>query len=871
LSFELHFQDSITALLTSAARPGRCVEHHLVEALCRFFVTFPMYVVWGGDARQGGVGMVRRADGCVARISPSEVAELRRSLPPVAPDRVHEDLIVRVFEDAGAIWGIELADPEMLGQDRLLVVLEGGSISAAERRVFFKSYLQGQRELYAVVKALHSSARLAEWTGAVHRLTSNAEAPLGARLAEAERMVDEMSRQPTPEMLALVRQLSIWAVQEQLGTGWRVSRLDGCHGQLRALCSRLREVAEQSRAHAADAEGATAGMLHCLADMLAAETEWPALHDGSAFEVRRGGEDAIEQLRTWTLIHELARELWRQDPTEDAAALAIWLRVTGRARPELARLLAASFERAGGDAALLRNWLRLWFCHTLKWHLGEEELSEKGLTSVGPWRWRADLAYVIRECLRFECFGDRPDYRVQPDALAESLRTVVEFHAIGVAHVSPRFPINWLLQEISGVTRADDYHFTSGHLQHVLEAYIFGHFVCAVRVDDAGAAGACHGWTIAALLASKGNVSDEAQERELLQAFSVAALLHDVGMLLFPRYIPLRRSLYEARDEDLERHLDRAEGVFRRAGADMSTRSVEDLQTAKCLDGKDPELARWMDEQKAAGSGKPDHALLGAWYLHRLCRRLGLDTSDVVRQALRAIMLHQVMSHQIDVERDPAAALLTLCDELFEWDPYMRSVPVHNGVSRSLHTMAVDIEPNPSRARRIQIEGLRVEATEGEGVVAWLRRAPEGQGGGWPRIHVELKHPEFLGGKVHHYWLTMAQNLGRLVPYRGFGPMVLVKSQVPPWLERIGGFRDLLRKAVDPSTPGAGKLTSAPSLRQWLSDKPRFEKSGGYEIVRLGPIPRLFTEDAREYLAKLEELVNEVVLRYPAITIPPVD
>src|SRR5262249_38699962 len=139
----------------------------------------------------------------------------------------------------------------------------------------------------------------------------------------------------------------------------------------------------------------------------------------------------------------------------------------------------------------------------------------------------ADLAYVLREGLRYACFGSRSDYFFQPSTYAAALRRLVEHHAHAVVGLPRDYNIVRLLEEIGE--------------QDGLNRYIAGHFILSVKIQVAGpaAAGAgpaeLSGQTVAEALTSGGATANRERARIVAQAYSLASLFHDVGHLLFPR------------------------------------------------------------------------------------------------------------------------------------------------------------------------------------------------------------------------------------------------------------------------------------------------------------------------------------------------
>jgi hypothetical protein len=300
-----------------------------------------------------------------------------------------------------------------------------------------------------------------------------------------------------------------------------------------------------------------------------------------------------------------------------------------------------------------------------------------------------------------------------------------------------------------------------------------------------------------------------------------------------------------------ERRLGRARRSVKSVGADLVEHLVGDLEKAGYIDrsARGSRLARWVSAQ--VEEGEPNHALLGAWYLHHLCA--SVERTDVVKAAVRAILLHSAPTEAIHVDEDPVAVLLVLCDELFEWEPYNRAIPSPNAISRSFHAMAVDVQAYPTRMKTLVISGLSIQATSEGGLQATLTRAPGDAR--WPTFKVRLKHPEYLEVPVYRTWLTMAQNLGRIQPSAlGFAPAVVVKSEVP---HGVPSTRRLLHSvAHDLLLPFRG------GLERWLAEEDRFWLAGDErsESVTLTPsTPPLYAGDIRAFLPELSRDVDQLV------------
>ena len=156
--YEQSFRDNMTFLLTKACQPGGRVERHVAEALGRFFLMRAVAVTWTAGEKARGFRF--ELGGSARAIERDDLKGLRAKLGTPSSHWALEDLQVSVFEGDPSYWAVELS-AEHLGHEKLVVMIDDERALGSPRVMFFRSYLTGQRELFAVVKALHSSAQLA--------------------------------------------------------------------------------------------------------------------------------------------------------------------------------------------------------------------------------------------------------------------------------------------------------------------------------------------------------------------------------------------------------------------------------------------------------------------------------------------------------------------------------------------------------------------------------------------------------------------------------------------------------------------------------------------------------------------------------------
>jgi len=873
--YEAKFRDAITYMLAASAQPERPPETSVVEALRRLFLTAPIHVVWQTRTESLAASCADlRARGVVLRDA-VRINEILALAEPLATARVHRPVTVNLTAEDAPAFGLMLT----LGQDpgRLWIVLEGPRAPLSRDLLnWFSQYSQGLQEFFTVVRsflALKATQRDASFEALARRtdaVVSGGERTFARDLEAASRLLGEIADSPDGlelRRVALAQDLAVWATQALLGVGVTGRVLPGPQGEstLVAFCEQLdrvvaRALEERVSSRPREEPVVRPSELAALTGTLRALLPGPAAPPPSA-----GGpvEPTLHLLVTWTSINEMARRIAdnrRAVQPEDDARYDV---AASAAISDLAALLIKVSIANQTDAGFLRNWARLWFCHMLLRASQEGEgWWQGGLLDDEKWRFRRDLSYVLRESVRAAVYGWREDYRFQPSAFASALRTLVEHHALRVVGLPREVDIRSHLREIGEPGGPDGYHFAAGHLQHILEVYIAGHFFASMRVklaeDVVGEERAIDGWTMGEVLASRAGWRPGTQTTlELLQASSMALLFHDTGMLLFPRYTRPSDALCRG-DNRLESALGDVETRFRAAGTALVERCVEDLRSADYLDTRaEPGMTGWLEEQRA--SGAPDHALLGAWYLLRVARALPASTSEVVREALRAVLLHSLPTLPIDVEREPVAALLVLCDELFEWEPFVRPGPASQVPGRSMSAIAGDLRPRRSRARAISLPGLEVSQRADGAIEATLRISANDVAHGWPHVAVELHLPEHQEMAPHFIWMSMAQNLGRIDPSRhGWGPAVTISSAIPTRLRASGlNTRRLLGQlAVHSRHP------SRVSLERWLFDVGRFssDEAEGIERVELEARNHvLHSEDIRRSFGALEEDLERVL------------
>ncbi len=1127
---EQRFQDAVTRFLESAnAVPPPDVRDavaapflfSLAEALGRFLMEVPLLVAW--EAEDSVEGVCLRAFSAEARAEAEAPSGVRRALDEL--DR-SEDVARYEPITLGYAWNRDGWSAIRIGgtfpgqAGRYLWVVRQAPAPPGVTWSWLRSYHQGLRHLYVSFHALVQAQvlvaerlALSRLENAVHDLVHAPGLDDRDRLRRAADVLGELVARDSPGRLRLVDRVALWTLNQELGSGWAGGNVPGSRRQRSEAVSRpaqgtpgggpaedditqwLDVVLKSLRtAHDRldpDAQGTGSGPagqtearwrseLACVGETLAAlRAPESCVHweRGECYippEPASGIEGLMQLLPEWTWIHR-----WHLDRERSMLGAATrideptWKRAVTRTRGVLGKYLSLVAPGSSGngeqrkpDATSTRNWLTLWFVLEF---LERESTADGGNPRLDGerGRYRRDLAYLLRECLRFACFGDRNDYRSDPATFAAALRTLVEHHLRWVVGAGRKYLIEDLLLLVGDERQQAGYHSAAEHLRHLLEVYMAGHFLLSLEVrppvratsptpapprepaarklkiflsyasedreeveklyekleewghlpwmdkkdpllgDDVGSSLdtkireidlfiACVStasrdkvgfvqaeiqtaldqarqypagltFIVSVLLEAteppknlkkrpaiewfdeegptrlERFLEEEAAQRaragrpgrsrqstsgarprrsrpadrelrtvaelladpvdmtpaQLCEAFSLAALFHDVGHLLYPRELLVAETsppLLTAGgnevgpgggpripDRDLgvasiEKTLGSVSDSFAVPGRELvgaCRAALEAGYPGEAVTGHeekyrivgnrdDNQLMKWMEEQRK--KNRPDHGITGAWYLREVCGQ-GDGAPAVAVPAIRATLLHNAVTVGIDAARDPVAALLVFCNEIFSWNPARHLGPAPSSVGRSLHLMAADVPPHEPRNRAIKLEGFHTEFDGRSGrLETWLdppseRDAPTR---GWPRVILRLQPPERLDVSVLSLWLVKAQKLGRVsgVERYGWRPAVVLEGTIDARLLACGySTKRLLEK-----TAWALGGTLKEAILKWLDDRDgRFSEdvASRKEAVVLGPLPEqpFKQTDMREQVRSVEEAALKVVER----------
>lgn len=709
----------------------------------------------------------------------------------------------------------------------------------------FASSLPTLNALYQAFRAVldarvaaDAMRRRAEVASVLRALRRDAGGDLEALLRQALRALDMIPADRPAEYRDLAEELLVVVVQGITGTGWGVRPLqDFGRAHPSGRDPRLAVVERIEARYLPVGPGRppepAGGAL--LLDRLA-RTVRVLLdpRDGGPVaplcEPAADGADAtaaLDLLPVWTRLHEMLRPLVdlraRHGAGAELAAVGeAWAHAFdasiggGDAPGRLVRLLVAgaTFREQGAPkgpapAPAARHFLHLWLCWRVLAHVGRApRLGSARLVAV-----LAELAYALRETLRAVCFAPIADRFFHQEAyFTAAVRRLVEYHAVELVGLPEEAGVGALLHQLSQPTGSTDD--ALGHLQHLFEVYLSGHFLLECEHPAGG--------SIADALADP-----ETGPAQLARAFALAALFHDVGQGLHP-------------EERLRRSSARRDG-FAVAALGIEAELVATARAiAARYEGELREMpgCAFVAEALAEAGRTPgdlDHALRST---HFLLARRGIqqllrgsaEGYQVVRDATRAILLHE-HTGRIDANADPTASLLAFCNAVFDWDPGRALGTQPGEVGRAVHVMAAQVGLREPRDASLGIRGLRGEA-QGSRFVAHLPAADDDRP--WPEVQIRLQHPLRLDVMTWRIWLAHKRSIERLTEGRGgWRPGVSLRAPVSDVVRAYvpGGTRDLLLEVAE--RPECGELASL--LRRWLAPR-RAGEEAGPRLPEVGPL-----------------------------------
>lgn len=864
------FSEFLRHFRREAARHGRSLEEALAGNLQRLFTGADIVVIVLEAGSFSRVRAARSSDAGIADgLSPDTARDLLTDLVPIEFSLQDAGTFsFRVTESAQGflicLGGPGLADRAWsavpVPSDFFWVSIT--NLRELGDRKFLQFLVPRSEELgdlYDHLQATLNIARIPRFLRLIEHVQRSRAELFSVRMQRAMEIVEDIDRAVRPFTRAAIARgcesLARWAVQEVLGSSSLTS--PGDEPATRDLLERFFESLGRLQAELRPPREVDGSDAATYADKIAAyrviacgAKEWDTT---SGLDLGEGKPDPLSLLGRWTRLHRFAvvqsEEVRGQQDAPDAG----WFDSIELTLPTLQEVLdrlwdgAESLEGASkqqpGKHHGFSAWLGGWMASQMLTHThrsrgasnttGMSEL-EECLLLTERWRLRSGLALLARETFRQVEFGDSPDFRFDARLYLDSLAAVVEHHAHGIAEVPRSVDLRDLLRTIGSARDADDYLFAASHLQHALQVYLAGHFLADLhlhgtepkkaRGDSKPAEGTQT--LLQALAGSNGLPPGDKRLKELKQAFSLAALFHDTGMLLFPRVFFPAQELPHG-DTALKRRLDRIQNDVKDAAKELMVECERELREAEYFDPVlERPLARWLRDETEAG--RNDHSLLGAWYLHRIARESQELPREVVQQAVRAVLLHQVVTQPIDWARDPVAALLVLCDELMDWRPSGRP---KNGLAAGFPPLGqwqMDVRHEGSRAKQIKFRGLH------RGEDTWSLEVSREDS--MPIIEIHLQEPEHLTMEVYKIWLLIQQNLSRLGsrPPLRWQPAVTVFSSVPEALRA----RSTSHKSVLSRLARITRLPCRAHLERWIQGLTVEEKEGK-ERFEIKPDPSM--------------------------------
>jgi hypothetical protein len=849
--------------LDSLSTAPSVVLLQLARKLGQFLVPAPsketrLVILWRGRASAIGVEWRSRKSAPIV-LAMQDISLMAASLAEPPKDK-------EMYEPISLSWwganrhAVRISLSATAAEDALEIWQAGIPDGPDERWTWFVRYISGLTELHHTVRGLLVSrigmARK-HLDVQVQALRNGRVLPLHKRLADALDLLPRLVEIGAADLIDDVLTSLMLCV---FGTGWRVRAVrrdppvadeENPGGLLERLLRQVRSYADTT---GSSVSSRLVGLVDCLdAGMSASLPSFPRFEGPE--------DDMLSLLAMWTRVHGLSRRLLRSRPAalEREAGLA-WISVTEKTVPLLVAKLAKPLEdRSPHEQA--RNWLVVWFCLEIL----NEECAHETRDIDARYEVRAELAYTLREALRYDLFGDRVDYFHDASTLASALAHLVSYHATRVVGIPPAYQVDRLMNLIGGEGGANRYPAVE-HLQHVANIYIAGHFLLSLRVNRGDTVA-----TAGELFA--GNAAPDVVQK-YRRAFSLAAMFHDVGHILLPSDARLSQALLldDANVRTVLQSRNEASAVqaaaltthcLEQLGLDLGRKPIDTPPVQPLVYFEKPEvehLAAFFNRQ--AQGGHASHGLLGAWYLHRVGAYAAKmrHEDDTLREcrmwALRAILLHDVVTREIDTDKDPVAALLVMCNEVFEWSPS------HHAGTRP-HTLGRPPRgPGPSPSmyrveRSIEIHHITQTARSGSSATQFdaVLSAPSGT---WPEIVVELMPPEYLDGPVLRVWLAKAQAMGRIKPgsKSGFGPILLIRSALDPDLLHCKlDTRQALKRALK-------EHTLLPELIEWCEVTERFSSKAWTEQVRLGYLKKqIYDGDIQDRIPEIEKTVAEYLER----------
>ena len=854
-----------TASATEHTDARTAVLCHLAEALRKLLVRVPVEVAWEETATLTAVLCSDLAHPATPSSDESAI-RLHHLSQQDRHEQLYSPIIVSQFtlSDHG-VNGLRIGwHDEASASDAALWVL-GPTDTNGTLWHEFQMNIPALKLLFLSLAAPLTMLRLRDRKAQEARLRERANSLSSSRFTSLSRRLQRtiewirdasVRRRASPEVTRLEaeeRDLFVSLLQQLLSTGWtdRLPSLRGKQDPARLLAELLGLHDEVSAVRPNKPPGVTdAGFEErCVVDALRSVLNRqptgliPGVDHEPAGKLRR---QLLSILPFWTGLHEPLRDAAgdgekgrrareRLSATGVTSAIVSVLSLDGNTEctigsddveaaltstsETLAKYLSRGWTASdtnGSDGigtATFSEWLRTWFSLqilTILHGRGMDDLLPGERLAVC-----ADLAFVLREVVRRALYKDRHDYSYQPSTFVAALRTLVEFHACVVGDMFREYELHTLLDDVGESPGPDRACSPTEHLQHILDIYITGHFILSLELVNAPSNEDAPVLTVADHLASPfhGAQASGHTLAQLRRAFSIAALAHDYGYLLYPSQVWSHTKLHRA-NRRLPDDLVAAPESSRATGESIVANCLEHLTLRGIIDpDQEVDLLTWI--QRQAERGQPDHGLLSARFVEHLGSTVPEEERDVKRASTRAVLLHNAATVPIDANKDPVAALLLVCNELCEWDPLQRFGPPPSSIGRTLRTATTPSHVVEPRFVNLEIADLQFEERSPGMLRAYL---PAGKW--WPEFHATLQRSSRLDLPTFLVWLQMIQSVGRLNP---IGPTMRVTSEVDaPLRKRRITWRHVIEWLAQHSS-----TSLRTGIGRWLAEARPFADSPG--------------------------------------------
>ena len=151
------------------------------------------------------------------------------------------------------------------------------------------------------------------------------------------------------------------------------------------------------------------------------------------------------------------------------------------------------------------------------------------------------------------------------------------------------------------------------------------------------------------------------QEEDILKNWFVASLLHDVGYVL---------NIYNLIDEEVKYITSEAIDTLKNKIKIATTEGIGTF-TSNVLE----KLKGIYIEIEAGELNGLDHGVVSALHVLNILEKSSINYKEYL-PAISAILMHNLTMRPLDIEIEPIAVLLTICDELQDWErPKVETLP----------------------------------------------------------------------------------------------------------------------------------------------------------------------------------------------------